>query len=201
MLRKTTLRILCLLPFVAGIPNSCTGPCGPFEQFTYEITGHTLTVSASSNNYSDVVFSSEFETKRISKLKFNLTPFSTPLYACSPPPPVFTQQVIGMSMVTGTDYNSDYPAGKDLSSLLESTSEFLPLEFPLDLESFNGRNYRFSLPPDAAINASFEVTFELADGTSWDDSKGKVADQIIDYIAQVMPNLFELIVGKCLATG
>jgi len=37
--------------------------------------------------------------------------------------------------------------------------------------------------------------FELADGTSWDEAKDEVADQIIAYTAQVMPNLSELIVG------
>ena len=38
--------------------------------------------------------------------------------------------------------------------------------------------------------------FELADGTSWDDLKTEVTDQIIGYVAQVMPNLSELIVGR-----
>lgn len=37
---------------------------------------------------------------------------------------------------------------------------------------------------------------ELADGLSWDDVKEQVADQIIDYISQVMPNLPDLIVGR-----
>ena len=34
------------------------------------------------------------------------------------------------------------------------------------------------------------------DGLSWDDIKEDVADRIIEYIAQVMPNLPELIVGR-----
>jgi len=38
--------------------------------------------------------------------------------------------------------------------------------------------------------------FEIADGVSWDDVKEDVADQIVDYIAKVMPNLKELIVGR-----
>jgi phytoene dehydrogenase-like protein len=38
--------------------------------------------------------------------------------------------------------------------------------------------------------------FELADGVSWDDVKEDAADQIVDYIAKVMPNLKELIVGR-----
>jgi phytoene dehydrogenase-like protein len=38
--------------------------------------------------------------------------------------------------------------------------------------------------------------YELADGLNWDDVKEDVADQIVDYIAQVMPNLKELIVGR-----
>ena len=38
--------------------------------------------------------------------------------------------------------------------------------------------------------------FELADGVSWDDVKEDVADQIVDYIAKVMPNIKELIVGR-----
>jgi len=38
--------------------------------------------------------------------------------------------------------------------------------------------------------------FELADGNSWDDVKSDVADQVIDYTTQVMPNLPELIVGR-----
>ena len=38
--------------------------------------------------------------------------------------------------------------------------------------------------------------YELADGLSWDDVKEDAADQIVDYIARVMPNLKELIVGR-----
>ena len=38
--------------------------------------------------------------------------------------------------------------------------------------------------------------YELADGISWDDVKEDAADQIVDYIAKVMPNLKELIVGR-----
>ncbi len=38
--------------------------------------------------------------------------------------------------------------------------------------------------------------YELADGVSWDDVKEDAADQIVDYIAQVMPNLKEQIVGR-----
>ena len=37
--------------------------------------------------------------------------------------------------------------------------------------------------------------YQLADGLSWDDIKEDVADRIVDYIAQAMPNLKELIVG------
>ena len=38
--------------------------------------------------------------------------------------------------------------------------------------------------------------YQLAEGLSWNDVKEDVADQIIDYIARVMPNLPELIVGR-----
>jgi phytoene dehydrogenase-like protein len=38
--------------------------------------------------------------------------------------------------------------------------------------------------------------YELADGVSWDDVKEDAADQVIDYISKVMPNLKELIVGR-----
>jgi phytoene dehydrogenase-like protein len=38
--------------------------------------------------------------------------------------------------------------------------------------------------------------YDLADGVSWDDVKDDAADQVIDYIAKVMPNLKELIVGR-----
>jgi len=38
--------------------------------------------------------------------------------------------------------------------------------------------------------------YELADGLSWDDIKEDVADQIVAYMAKVMPNLKELIVGR-----
>lgn len=38
--------------------------------------------------------------------------------------------------------------------------------------------------------------FELADGINWDEVKEDVADQIIDYMAKVMPNLKELIAGR-----
>jgi len=38
--------------------------------------------------------------------------------------------------------------------------------------------------------------FELADDLSWDDVKEDAADQIIAYMAKVMPNLEELIVGR-----
>jgi len=38
--------------------------------------------------------------------------------------------------------------------------------------------------------------FKLADGSDWDDVKEDAADKIIDYIAKVMPNLKELIVGR-----
>jgi phytoene dehydrogenase-like protein len=38
--------------------------------------------------------------------------------------------------------------------------------------------------------------YELADGLSWDDVKEDAADQIVDYIAKVMPNLKDLIVGR-----
>ncbi len=38
--------------------------------------------------------------------------------------------------------------------------------------------------------------YELADGLSWDGIKEQVADQIVDYISQVMPNLPDLIVGR-----
>jgi phytoene dehydrogenase-like protein len=38
--------------------------------------------------------------------------------------------------------------------------------------------------------------YRLADGLHWDDIKEDVADRIIDYMAKVMPNLPELIVGR-----
>jgi phytoene dehydrogenase-like protein len=38
--------------------------------------------------------------------------------------------------------------------------------------------------------------YELADGLSWDDVKEDAADQIVEYIAKVMPNLRDLIVGR-----
>ncbi len=38
--------------------------------------------------------------------------------------------------------------------------------------------------------------YDLADGVSWDDVKEDAADQIIDYIAKVMPNIKDLIVGR-----
>jgi phytoene dehydrogenase-like protein len=38
--------------------------------------------------------------------------------------------------------------------------------------------------------------YDLADGLSWDDVKEDAADQIIDYIAKVIPNLKDLIVGR-----
>jgi phytoene dehydrogenase-like protein len=38
--------------------------------------------------------------------------------------------------------------------------------------------------------------YELADGLSWDGIKEQVADQIVDTISQVMPNLPDLIVGR-----
>jgi phytoene dehydrogenase-like protein len=38
--------------------------------------------------------------------------------------------------------------------------------------------------------------YELADGLSWDDVKEDAADEIVDYIATVMPNLKDLIVGR-----
>lgn len=38
--------------------------------------------------------------------------------------------------------------------------------------------------------------YKLADGLNWDDIKEEVTDQIIDYIAKVMPNLRELLVGR-----
>jgi len=38
--------------------------------------------------------------------------------------------------------------------------------------------------------------YQLADGLSWDNIKEDVADRIVEYIAQVMPNLPELIVGR-----
>jgi len=38
--------------------------------------------------------------------------------------------------------------------------------------------------------------YELADGLSWDDVKEDAADQIVDSIANVMPNLKDLIVGR-----
>ena len=38
--------------------------------------------------------------------------------------------------------------------------------------------------------------YQLADGLSWNDIKEDVADRIVEYIAQVMPNLPELIVGR-----
>jgi len=38
--------------------------------------------------------------------------------------------------------------------------------------------------------------YHLADGLSWDDIKEDVADDIIEYMARVMPNLSDLIVGR-----
>ncbi len=38
--------------------------------------------------------------------------------------------------------------------------------------------------------------YHLADGVSWDNIKENVADRIIEYIARVMPNLPDLIVGR-----
>jgi phytoene dehydrogenase-like protein len=38
--------------------------------------------------------------------------------------------------------------------------------------------------------------YELADGVNWDDVKEDVADDIVDRLAVVMPNLKELIVGR-----
>jgi phytoene dehydrogenase-like protein len=38
--------------------------------------------------------------------------------------------------------------------------------------------------------------YELVDGLSWDDVKEDAADQIVNYIAKVMPNLKDLIVGR-----
>jgi phytoene dehydrogenase-like protein len=38
--------------------------------------------------------------------------------------------------------------------------------------------------------------YELVDGLSWDDVKEDAADQIVDYIAKVMPNLKDLIIGR-----
>jgi len=38
--------------------------------------------------------------------------------------------------------------------------------------------------------------FELADGSSWNDVKDDVSEQVIAYITRVMPNLPELIVGR-----
>ncbi|MBW2178735.1 MAG: NAD(P)/FAD-dependent oxidoreductase [Deltaproteobacteria bacterium] len=38
--------------------------------------------------------------------------------------------------------------------------------------------------------------YQLADGVGWNDIKEDVADRIIAYIARVMPNLPELIVGR-----
>jgi len=38
--------------------------------------------------------------------------------------------------------------------------------------------------------------FELADGLHWDTVKEDVADQIIDYMTEVMPNLKQVIVGR-----
>jgi phytoene dehydrogenase-like protein len=38
--------------------------------------------------------------------------------------------------------------------------------------------------------------FQLADGSSWDDIKDEVADGVIAYIARVMPNLPDLVVGR-----
>ena len=38
--------------------------------------------------------------------------------------------------------------------------------------------------------------YKLADGLHWDDVKEKAADQIVDYIARIMPNLKELIIGR-----
>ncbi len=38
--------------------------------------------------------------------------------------------------------------------------------------------------------------YKLADGVSWDDVKEDAADQIVDYIAKIMPDLKDLIVGR-----
>jgi len=38
--------------------------------------------------------------------------------------------------------------------------------------------------------------YQLADGISWDDVKEDAADQIVDYIEQVMPNIKDMIVGR-----
>ncbi len=38
--------------------------------------------------------------------------------------------------------------------------------------------------------------YELADGLHWDDAKEEAADQIVDYMTRVMPNLKELIIGR-----
>lgn len=38
--------------------------------------------------------------------------------------------------------------------------------------------------------------YKLADGLSWDDVKEDAADQIVDYITKVMPNLKDIIVGR-----
>jgi len=38
--------------------------------------------------------------------------------------------------------------------------------------------------------------FKFVDGSDWDDVKEDIADQIVDHMAKVMPNLKELIVGR-----
>ena len=38
--------------------------------------------------------------------------------------------------------------------------------------------------------------YKLADGVSWNDVKENIADQIVAYIARVMPNLPELVIGR-----
>jgi phytoene dehydrogenase-like protein len=42
--------------------------------------------------------------------------------------------------------------------------------------------------------------FKLADGSSWDDIKDDVANQVIAYITRAMPNLPELVVGRHVLT-
>lgn len=162
-------RLLLLVPFLTGLPYGCEEPCGSSSGTSqFRITGFNTTVSSSSNRFSDHVIEANLVTEQAVLFEGPLQFSGYSVYACSPPPSIYTNDITSINIVSGSDYSNEYKAGTNLLDLCE-IGQFPNKDFPLKLAS-PFLTFRLLSPPDVDGTFTFTIQIDLDDGRSFTDT-------------------------------
>ncbi len=163
-MKKSILTILVLFApiYFSIIILSCNN-----KDSIFEIVGQEIMI-LQEGSYSNVLLNIHYKLNEISiNEPSNSNSILSPLLAASPSPINIITLVTDLSITSSVDYNSDFPAGSELLSILRV--ELYPdanddLSFPIKIGDNRGLFLYLKEAPAIDIVTTFEITTTLDNG-------------------------------------